>query len=53
MNLWNLGTEFMTKNLPLFMGETVMENRMMTDTLIPMVYQALDKFGAIDTSPEE
>ena len=52
-----MGTEFLRNNLPLFTGDEIspdlMSSRMMTETLLPMVYQAFDKFGAVDTMEEE
>ena len=57
MSLLNMGTEFLRNNLPLFTGDEIspdlMSSRMMTETLLPMVYQAFDKFGAVDTMEEE
>ena len=34
-------------------SEDLLSSRMMTETLLPMVYQAFDKFGAIDAAEEE
>ena len=31
----------------------LLSSRMMTETLLPMVYQAFDKFSAVDTAKEE
>ena len=58
MNLLDLGTEFLRNNMPIFTGGEIeggdsLSSRMMTETLLPMVYQAFDKFGAIDTAEEE
>ena len=58
MNLLDLGTEFLRTNMPIFTGgkidsEDLLSSRMMTETLLPMVYQAFDKFGAIDAADEE
>ena len=58
MNLLELGTEFLRTNMPIFTGGEIeggdlLSSRMMTETLLPMVYQAFDKFGAIDTTEEE
>ena len=60
-NLLNLGTEFLRTNMPLFTGGEIengdlLSSRMMTllpETVLPMVYQAFDKFAAIDTAEEE
>ena len=46
------------KNVPIFNGGEIeggdlLSSRMMTETLLPMVYQAFDKFGAVDTVEEE
>ena len=45
------------KNLPIFNGGRTeggdrLSSRMMAETLLPMVYQAFDKFGAVDTAEE-
>ena len=61
MNLLDLGTEFLRNNMPLFTGGEIengdlLSSRMMTllpETVLPMVYQAFDKFAAIDTAEEE
>jgi len=58
MNLLELGTEFLRTNMPIFTGGEIesadlLSSRMMTETLLPMVYQAFDKFGAIDAAEEE
>merc|ERR1712106_51460 len=58
MNLLDLGTEFLRTNMPIFTGGEIeggdlLSSRMMTETLLPMVYQAFDKFGAVDTAEEE
>ena len=60
MNLLDLGTEFLRTNMPIFDfnpgkidSEDLLSSRMMTETLLPMVYQAFDKFGAIDAAEEE
>ena len=60
MNLLDLGTEFLRTNMPIFDfnpgkidSEDLLSSRMMTETLLPMVYQAFDKFGAVDTVEEE
>jgi hypothetical protein len=55
-NLLNMGTEFLRTNMPIFTGGEIengdlLSSRMMT--LLPMVYQAFDKFGAVDTAEEE
>ena len=60
-NLLNMGTEFLRTNMPIFTGGEIengdlLSSRMMTllpETVLPMVYQAFDKFGAIDTAEEE
>ena len=46
------------KNVPIFNdgeieGGDLLSSRMMTETLLPMVYQAFDKFGAVDTLEKE
>ena len=60
MNLLELGTEFLRTNMPIFDfnpgkidSEDLLSSRMMTETLLPMVYQAFDKFGAIDAAEDE
>ena len=58
MNLLELGTEFLRTNMPIFTGGEIeggdlLSSRMMTETLLPIVYQAFDKFGAVDTAEEE
>ena len=57
MNLLELGTEFLRTNMPIFAGGEIesgdlLSSRMMTETLLPMVYQAFVKFGAVDTAEE-
>ena len=52
------GIRFLRTNMPIFTGGEIesgdlLSSRMMTETLLPMVYQAFDKFGAIDAAEEE
>ena len=55
------GIRYLRTNMPIFTGGKIesgdlLSSRMMTllpETVLPMVYQAFDKFAAIDTAEEE